>query len=694
MPRQRPAISQAAENIADLLTCPVCMEAFDDREHQPKLLPCHHSFCKLCLLRLVKGNNNTVDCPTCRQRIALPPDGIAALQTNFYVAHMRDLIGESGKVKTKNCRKHGNQELSHFCNTCEVAICPDCCQKEHKDETGHNTQLMGLALQNQSKLLKVEIAEAQSSIAANQVLEQQLIAELGNLYAAKDRAVRDVDNTFDMYMEALNVRRKHLKDNVNEIYCSKRQNILSQKEELNKEDTSLSALVEQCEDAIHSGSIGDILAYKAKMAGKNSQVRHRGPLQDTGQNYIRFNEEENKAQVMNHIPEIGSLQVKGPLPSVVKFNNCQRFIAGLFTNMSLSIKSCKNEDLGNYPISVEIQDIYDDNIPCLVKHTGNGRYEVTFRPQISGLHRVKVKFLDHIIHGGELSLNVQSNNPVAKIGKQGNGPGETEYPRAVAVDAKNNSYVVDTGNNRILKFDKLNVLVDTIMLSSEGDSISSCGIAMDYNNDTFLCPEVSIQDADLAQAHSMLIYSTDGKICNRLVFQNTLRRALSVAVNSIGHIIIADFELDAIFLFDRRGRLVRRFGESGTGTGQFNHPTFVCVDDDDNIIVSDGDNHRIQVFDRSGKFQYEFGGRGTGKGKFNMPFGVGADQHGNILVVDGGNKRIQVFKGGEFVACIESLGDRLNAPRGIAVSSDGHILVADRDNHCIKKYRYLLCTSL
>ena len=694
MPRSRPVISQAAENVTDLLTCPICLDAFDDQEHQPKLLPCHHSYCKLCLLRLVKGNFNAIDCPSCRQHITLPPEGIGALQTNFYVTHMRDLVGESGKIKTKACRRHGNQELSHFCNTCEVAICPDCCVKDHKEETGHHTQMMGLALQNQTRLLKLEITNAQESIISNRVTEQQLRAEVGNLFAAKDRALADIDASFDQYIEALNTRRQHLKDNVREIYSNKRQKLSSQKEELNREETSLSALIEQCEDAIQTGNIGDILAYKAKMTHKNSQVRSHSSMQDVGQNYIKFNVEENKMQYMNIIQEIGSLQVKGALPSNVKFNNCQRVIAGLFTNMSISLRSYNNEDVGNYPITVDIQDLYDDTIPCLVKHMGGGRYEVSFRPQVSGLHRFKVKFLDHVIDGGELSLNVQSNNPVAKISKQGSGPGETEYPRAVSVDAKSNMYIVDTGNNRILKFDKSNTLIDAISLSPEGDSISSCGIAMDPSSDTFICPEVNIQEADLAHAHAVLVYSTEGKLCNRLVFQNTLRKALSVAVNSIGHIIIADFELDSIFIFDRRGHLIRKFGESGRAPGQFNHPTFVCVGEHDNIIVSDGENHRIQVFDRSGKFQHEFGRRGTGKGEFNMPFGVVADHHGHILVVDGGNKRIQIFKGAEFLACIESLGDRMNAPRGITVTSDGHVLVADRDNHCVKKFRYLFCSFL
>lgn len=89
------------------------MENYDDGDNQPKLLPCHHSFCKTCLIHLTNGRN-FIDCPSCRQRTTLlapPPDGVISLQTNFYVNQMRELVagGDGARVKTKGCRKHGHK---------------------------------------------------------------------------------------------------------------------------------------------------------------------------------------------------------------------------------------------------------------------------------------------------------------------------------------------------------------------------------------------------------------------------------------------------------------------------------------------------------------------------------------------------------------------------------------------------------
>lgn len=46
---------------SDFLTCSICLERFNE----PKILPCHHSFCYECISPLV--NNHQVNCPICRR---------------------------------------------------------------------------------------------------------------------------------------------------------------------------------------------------------------------------------------------------------------------------------------------------------------------------------------------------------------------------------------------------------------------------------------------------------------------------------------------------------------------------------------------------------------------------------------------------------------------------------------------------
>ncbi len=685
--------SQAADNIADLLTCPICLDPFNDGERQPKLLPCHHSFCQHCL-SLIANNRPTIECPQCRNETQLPSlGGVSSLQTNFYVTHMQDLIGDHSKLKVKGCRKHGNQDLTYFCRTCEIAICQDCTYSDHREPLGHMYVAMAIALQEQKRLLEIEISDAQESIIKNKTRVKHLETEIGNLFAAKDKSLADIDSTFDRYIEALNLKRQRLHEQLRNMYRLRREKLSSEIENIKMDESSLMGLVDQCEDALQDGGISDILAYKSKMVSKNCELRQKEVVVDPGNNFIKFDPEDGQLEFLNAVQDVGCLHSKKPLPCMVKFSS-QRAIAGLFTTMSFHVSSLAGEQICNYPIDVELQDVFDDIIPSLVQHRNEGRYEVTFRPQVSGLHRIKIRFLESAILS-ELSLNVQSNNATMCLGDRGSLEGQMEFPRAVTVDNHNNIYVADTGNNRIQKFDKMGKFLFDFPLSAEEEDVSTCGIAVDNSRNMLICPEVILYNADITQANALLMYSNEGHLKQRLVYRDVMRRALSVAVNSAGSIIIADYELNAIFVFDKHGRLVRKFGESGSRAGMFNHPTFVGIGEDDCIIVSDGDNHRIQVFDKNGKFLYMFGSKGNGKGQFNMPFGVAADNHGNILVVDGSNRRIQIFKvGGDFVGCIESLNDKMNAPRGIGLTSDGYVVVADRDNHCVKKFKYLLCTSI
>ena len=148
-----------------------------------------------------------------------------------------------------------------------------------------------------------------------------------------------------------------------------------------------------------------------------------------------------------------------------------------------------------------------------------------------------------------------------------------------------------------------------------------------------------------------------------------MKCALCVATNSHSEIIISDYLVHSLFMYDEHGNFLRRIGNANA----FNHPAFICIGENDSVIVSDTNNDVIQIFDREGRFLHQFGKSGSSKGCLKQPFGV-ADDGENILVVDSGNKRIQVFgRDGKFVSMIESSDDQLNQPRGMVLTDDGHV---------------------
>ena len=53
--------------IKELATCAVCGECFGPDKKCPRILPCGHSFCHLCLENVIHQDRL---CPTCRKEIA------------------------------------------------------------------------------------------------------------------------------------------------------------------------------------------------------------------------------------------------------------------------------------------------------------------------------------------------------------------------------------------------------------------------------------------------------------------------------------------------------------------------------------------------------------------------------------------------------------------------------------------------
>jgi len=131
-------------------------------------------------------------------------------------------------------------------------------------------------------------------------------------------------------------------------------------------------------------------------------------------------------------------------------------------------------------------------------------------------------------------------------GRRGAGPGEFNYPTAVAVSRKGLVLVSDSMNFRVQ------------VLSPEMKPIRTFGIP-GRGPGNFACPK-------------------------------------GIALDSRDHVYVADSMFDNVQIFDLEGRLLLVFGSRGTGLGRFYLPSGLFIDSKDRIFVSDGGNARLQVF--------------------------------------------------------------------------------------------------
>lgn len=172
------------------LTCPICLELFED----PLLLPCAHSLCFGCAHRILVSHcatNESVhqisafQCPTCRYVISLSPErGLEGLKRNVTLQNIIDRVQRASSstglplalpaphsgpnspteegsnrlalvpvsaamsspgtppepVQCQFCEQDPPQEAVKTCVTCEVSYCEECLRATHPNKkpfTGH-----------------------------------------------------------------------------------------------------------------------------------------------------------------------------------------------------------------------------------------------------------------------------------------------------------------------------------------------------------------------------------------------------------------------------------------------------------------------------------------------------------------------------------------------------------------------------
>lgn len=141
-----------------------------------------------------------------------------------------------------------------------------------------------------------------------------------------------------------------------------------------------------------------------------------------------------------------------------------------------------------------------------------------------------------------------------------------------------------------------------------------------------------------------------------------------------GKLALSDFRADRIYIVNKNGEILNRFGDSGNDEGQFHGPEGLCFDGNGQLYVVDSGNSRVQKFDENGKFILQFGKKGEYEGDLSKPTDV-AVYGGRVYVTDTGNKRIACFDdSGNFVENIVIEG--LESPRGIKMLKDS-IMVSD-----------------
>lgn len=195
-------------------------------------------------------------------------------------------------------------------------------------------------------------------------------------------------------------------------------------------------------------------------------------------------------------------------------------------------------------------------------------------------------------YGGDTNYGqaiIDSSSPSRAVERQwgsvGSGNGQFSNPISVAVDAANNSYVLDYGGHRVQKFD------------TNGNYLSQWG-SEGTGDGQFSLP-------------------------------------MSIAVDSTNNVYVLDATQKNVQKFTSNGAFIAKWG------GITYSPYGITIDEANNVYVTD--YYRVIKFDASGNQLLTWGTGGSGDGQFGVAYGIAADKNGHIYVADVNNSRIQKF---------------------------------------------------
>jgi uncharacterized protein (TIGR03663 family) len=290
------------------------------------------------------------------------------------------------------------------------------------------------------------------------------------------------------------------------------------------------------------------------------------------------------------------------------------------------------------------------------------------------------------------------------FGEIGSSNGQFNTPHGIAISPDGSIFVADTNNNRIQHFSAEGNFLNS--WGSFGDNSAGIAPIGSFNQPWALSVSPDGKFVYVADTwnHRIQKFSVDGTpqiMWGNPLYDTTTKNPYGmwgprgIAVDSNGHVFVADTGNKRILSFDENGNFLLQIGTEGSSIGQFEEPVGLTFDSRGYLYVADTWNQRIQVFSPSenessySPFIHWEIAAWYGESLDNKPCLV-ADNQGHIFVTDPEAYRILEFStNGTFLRTWGEYGiGKENFGLGIAIAVDkaGHIWVGDSSNNRMMRF--------
>ena len=731
--------AEQMKKVTGHLSCPICYELYK----KPKYLPCYHSYCEECLVKLLVQSN--IACPECRKTSVVPSGGVKQLPNNFFINRLLDEVALKRKVegeeeakcdlcvrgdavdvlcldcgaflcgrcfdnhkyskeyqnhnmmplnevrskkegitikpnlKSVLCQEH-ELELIFYCETCDQLVCHYCIMKDHLKHD-HDT-VKKMTTKHRKQLDK--IMEPVEKMIEGLSVARNKVSNMRDKIGTK---ADDIDKEIDRYYEELHRRlqqqRDEVKKELHEACRQKKKEVTLQLEQIERIQAELES-IKELNGAMKNGSDQETLLMKKQVVDDVKRISDSYNKLDTQPVQSATMEFVPVEEYKRSMPQFGHLS-RGDVCPV----NCEALGIPEMVSKGDKVKfSILTKDQGSHlcqkgGVKVVIQlKSSRDVTPVEVKDNKDGSYSASFMNDQVGEVKLSVTIKGQQIKGSPFSIKVHGKyTTIDKPSKVVNEGGRMGQVMGIAFGRDGMWAVTDDSNHCVWIFDKDDQLVRKFCSNGTGSGqfSSPYGITFDANNHLYVTD---------ASNHRVQSFNITGTYLGLLQFgsQGSGNGQLRVPVGIIVHngkLYISDNNNHRISVFQLDGQFSHIIG-----SGHLSYPQHIAVSSNDQLLVANNGNHCISIFTLDGNYVGKFGTQGTGRGQLSRPVGIATDIYGFIIVTEYSNHRVSVFdKDGVFVHWFGSNGSdhgQFSKPQGIAISPTGDIYISDKNNKRIQ----------
>ena len=673
--------------LEEQLKCPVCLDLYTN----PKTLPCLHSFCQECLEGLpqereARGDTYYLSCPTCRQCMEVPREGVGAFPVAFHLNNLKEIMQNLQRNASNPQQVTCNDHDRVFCETCKKVICLHCTYDTHED---HEHTLVSDCYQ----MLHDSLKPVKGKKEALKKVLSDLAEREGEIRERGEGVIEEINGMVEEMIGILRQSERKLTEQVKRVTDAKLEMLSGQTKSIQTSLSLLEDVEDYVEQSLKTGTHQQVLSSKKQMMEHMSEVTAQinvEELRPIEKDDIRLIKES--AETLKSLHHIGTV-------STTALQECK---------VKIFEKSLKEKKF-SFLLSMEAADlslvsVLDSSLRCSLVPVGKGDepidttvtttsihpgvYRIHCKPSTRGTHTVKVQVYGVQLEDTSLFIpfnpSLHNITPVRTI---------TELNRPWGVAVSDDGHVIVTENNGNC----------VTILDNEGKKVKSFGgkggrVKFSKPRGVAITPDNFILVSD---DHSIQMLSMDGDllvpVCGYGSRLLQFKYPEGIAISPItGQVYIADTDNHRIQVLNPDLTFSHLFGKKGSANGRFNKPGDIAIDSQGLVYVADTDNHRIQKFTPNGNFVAQFGskgwGLGSGPGELIYPRGITIDtaDTGLVYVSEAGNRRVSVFTSdGVFVSSFGREGSHRNQfdiPLGLRFDKKGFLYVCDHNNHRLVIY--------